>query len=88
MIDYSLYNLGQDDLAFLNDMKDALENQNEVKLQYKDFSFVIEPSGETCVVVSYEKTLGEFDCFEDLLLHFSLDGSPLIEKISDVEYAD
>ncbi|MBP5427859.1 MAG: hypothetical protein J6Z04_01040 [Clostridia bacterium] len=88
MIDYSLYNLNQDDLEFLKDIEDALENQNEVVLQYKDLSFVIEPGGKTCVVISFEKTLGKFADFDDLLLHFLLDGSPMIEKISEIEYGN
>ena len=88
MIDYSKYNISEDDLEFLENIKEALgENcRNEVFLRYKDFLFMFEPYGDDVGVFSGDKSLGKYKNIEDLFLNFMVDGKPFIERVEDIYY--
>lgn len=88
MIDLQQYGLDKDDLDFLRMIQEDFENQNEVDLQYKDYSFCIEPSGTELSVVDRSGCRGTYQGFDDLFLHFILDGHPLIELVKDLEFGD
>jgi hypothetical protein len=90
MIDLTKYNLDDDDIIFLIEIENACINgQNEVILEYKGKSFVLEPYGKAVqVVVAVDTIVGDYESFDDLLLNHKIDGKPLIELVKELEYGD
>lgn len=89
MLDLTKYNLDNDDIEFVSDMREDIENQNEIILEYKGKSFVLEPSGKTVQVVETAEQVAEkYDDFDDLLLNYKIDGKPLIELVKYLEYGN
>ena len=83
-------NFDDDDIMFLIEIENACINgQNEVILEYKGKSFVLEPHGKAVqVVIAVDTVAGDYESFDDLLLNHKIDGKPLIELIKDLEYGD
>ena len=88
MLDLTKYNLDDDDIEFVKDMKEDIENQNEIILAYQGKTFVLEPSGVAVHVYAYGEDLGDYESFDDLLLNHKIDGKPLIELVKELEYGD
>lgn len=89
MIDLTKYNLNDDDIEFINDMKEDIKNQNEIILEYQGKSFVLEPYGKAVqVVVAVDTIVGDYESFDDLLLNHKIDGKPLIELVKELEYGE
>ena len=90
MIDLAKYNLDDDDIAFLLEIEDACINgQNEIILEYKGKSFVLEPSGQVVQVVEVaDQIAGKYESFDDLFLNYKIDNKPLMEIVKDLEYGD
>ena len=88
MLDLIKYNLDDDDIEFVKDMKEDIENQNEIVLAYQGKSFVLEPRGETVHVYAYGEVLGDYESFDDLLLNHKIDGKPLIKLLKDLDYGE
>ena len=90
MIIFKNYNLDDDDIEFFLQMYDwCINGQSELILEYKGQSFVIEPSGKSVkVVVAVDRTIGEYESFDDLFLNHKIDGKPLIELIKELEFGD
>ena len=89
MLDLTKYNLEDDDILFITEIEDACINgQNEIILEYKGKSFVLEPRGKAVHVYAYGKVLGDYESFDDLLLNHKIDGNPLIELVKELEYGD
>ena len=88
MIDFTKYDLDDDDIEFVNDLKEDIENQNEIILEYKGKSFVLEPLGKAVRVYAYGEVLGDYESFDELLLNHKIDGKPLIELVHWLEYGD
>jgi len=90
MLDLTKYNLDDDDIIFLIEIENACINgQNEVILEYKGKSFVLEPHGNAVqVVVAVDAIVGDYESFDDLLLNHKIDGKPLIELVKELEYGD
>ena len=84
------YDLDNDDILFLIEIQDACINgQNEVILEYKGKSFVLEPLGQAVQVVEVaDEVSGKYESFDDLLLNHKIDGKPFIELVKDLEYGD
>ena len=87
MIDLKKYNLDEDTLRFLEEIRLALSEdyQNEVELLYKGKYFSLEPINGKVAVFGFDKKL-EFDTIDELFLSFMIDGKPFIEQIADIEY--
>ena len=90
MIDLTKYNLDDDDIMFLIQTEDwCINGQNEIILDYKGKTFVLEPTGKTVQVVEIaDQVAGQYDSFDDLLLNYKIDGKPLIELVKELEYGD
>ncbi|MBR2372508.1 MAG: hypothetical protein IKA90_06530 [Clostridia bacterium] len=89
MIDFAKYIKDKDDLAFITEISQALENQNEIPLSFKEKSFSIEPTcGQIWVYENIDTSPLKFADFEDFCFNYRLDGKPFIEQISLVEDAD
>ena len=89
MIDLTKYNFDDDDVIFLIEIENACINgQNEIILEYKGKSFVLEPHGKAVQVYAYGEVLGDYESFDELLLNYKIDGTPLIELVKDLEYGD
>ena len=89
MIDLTKYNFDDDDVLFLTEIEDACINgQNEIILEYKGYSFCIEPSGKEVQLVDETGVVGEYASFDEMLLNHKIDGKPLIELVKDLEYGD
>ena len=89
MLDLTKYNLDEDNIQFIRQTEDwCINGQSEIILDYKGFSFCVEPHGESVEVYSYGKTLGTYKSFDDMLLNFKIDEKPLIELVADLEYGD
>ncbi len=89
MIDFTMYDLNEADIAFLLQTEDwCINGQSEIVLQYKDKSFVLEPHGKAVQVYGYGEVLGDYESFDDLLLNYKIDGKPLIELVKELEYGD
>ena len=89
MLDLTKYNIKDEDIIFLIETEDACINgQNEIILDYKGKSFVLEPRGKAVHVYAYGEDLGDYESFDDLLLNHKIDGKPLIELVHDLQYGD
>ncbi len=88
MIDLTKYNLGNDDILFLEEIEDScINSQNEIILEYNGKSFVLEPLGQAVQVVEVaNKVAGRYESFDDLLLNYKIDGKTLIEIVKELEY--
>ena len=87
MIDLTKYNFNDDELQFLEMIKADIINQNEIDLQYNDYSFCIEPSGYELTVVDTTGEVGVSNSFDDLFTNFKINDKPLIDLISFLEFA-
>ncbi len=89
MLDLTKYNLDDDNILFLIEIENAcINDQNEIILEYRGKSFVLEPYGKFIHVYAYDEVLGEYESFDDLLLNHKIDGKPLIELVKELEYGD
>ena len=88
MIDFSKFHLDNEEIEFINDIKEDINNQNEILLEYKGYSFCIEPSGQELTIVDSNGLVGEYDCFDDFLLNHKIDGKPFIEILKELEYSE
>lgn len=87
MIDLTKYNFNSDDLQFLKMIKADIENQNEINLQYNEYAFCIEPSGNELTVCDNSGDIGEFNGFDELFSNFKIEGKPLIELVPFLDFA-
>ena len=90
MLDLTKYTLDNDDILFLTEIEDACINgQNEIILEYKGNTFVLEPYGKAVqVVVAPDTVIGDYESFDDLLLNHKIDGKSFIELVHELEYGD
>lgn len=90
MIDLNKYDLEDDDILFLTEIEDAcINNQNEIILEYKGRSFVLEPLGQAVQVVEVAgEVSGRYESFDDLLLNYKVNGKTLIEIVKELEYGE
>ena len=86
MIDLTKYNLNDDDIEFVKDIKQDIKNQNEIILEYMGKSFVLEPHGNAVQVYAYGEILGNYESIDDLFLNHKIDGKSLIELVKNLEY--
>lgn len=73
---------------FLTWIKEEIKNQNEVVLRYEDFSFVMQPSGESIEVYSYGKILANYSSFDEFLHNFLIKGHLFMDIIDDLDFDD
>lgn len=88
MIDFIKYNLDKNDLEFVLNLYASIETRSEVTLQYKDYSFLVEPCGEKIILWHCGNEVARYDCLDDMLLQFKLDDKSFIEQIAQIDYAD
>ena len=88
MIDFSKYHLHNEEIEFINDIKEDINNQNEILLEYKGYSFCIEPSGQELTIVDSNGLVGEYDCFDDFLLNHKIHGKLFVEILKELEYGE
>lgn len=90
MIDFTKYNLSQEDIDFILQIEDrCINEQNEIILEYKGISFVLEPHGKAVqVVVAVDNVVGDYGSFDELLLNYKISGKSLIELVKDLEYGE
>ena len=87
MIDFSQYNLSNDDIEFLEYLREELEiSQAPVDLKCGDYSFHIDPGSGGAQIWRYGEMIGDFKTIDDLFLNFKIDGKSFIERISEIEY--
>ena len=73
---------------FLKWLKEEMNNQNEVILRYEDFSFVMQPSGESIEIYSYGKTLANYSSFDEFLSGFSIKGHLFTDIVDELDFGD
>ena len=73
---------------FLTFIKAEMKNQNEVNLRYEDFSFVMQPSGESIEIYSYGQTLANYSSFDEFLNTFLIKGHLFVDIIDDLDFDD
>lgn len=71
---------------FLAWIKEEMKNQNEVVLRYEDFSFVMQPSGDSIEIYSFGKTLATYNSFDEFLNKFLIKGHLFIDIINDLDF--
>lgn len=71
---------------FLTWIKEEMRNQNEVVLRYEDFSFVMQPSGDSIEIYSFGKTLASYNSFDEFLNNFLIKGHLFIDIINDLDF--
>ena len=87
MLDLTKYTLDNDDILFLTEIEDACINgQNEIILECRGKSFVLEPHGKAVQVYACGEILGQYESFDDLLLNHKIDGKSFIELVHELEY--
>lgn len=88
-IDFKKYGLGDEDIEFITQTEEwCIDGQDEIVLEYKGYTFGIEPLGERVKVVNLSNVAKEYDTFEDMLLNYKIDGKPVIELAKDLEYGN
>lgn len=89
MFDLTKYNLKKEDILFLTEIEDiCINGQNEVILEYKEESFVLEPHGKEVQVYAYGKILGIYKSFDNLLLNHKVKDKTLIEIVDELKYGE
>ena len=89
MLDFTKYNLDNDDIEFLIQTENqCVGGQSEIIWEYKGKSFVLEPHGKVIHVYAYGEDLGDYESFDVLLLNHKIDGKPLIELVKELEYGE
>ena len=89
MIDFIKYNLTENEMLFLEDLRIDLEDsQMPVALKCGNYSFLIEPGNGGAEVWRLGVMIEEFKSIDDLFLNFLIDGKPFIERIAELEYDD
>lgn len=73
---------------FVQWVRKDLQNQNEVALRYKDFSFVLQPSGKSIEVYSHGKTLASYDSFDDFLHNFLIKEHLFMNIVDEIDFDD
>ena len=76
------------DEDFLKWIKEEMENQNEVTLRYKDFAFVMQPSGQSIEVYSCGKTLANYNSFDEFINNFLVKGRSFISVLNELNFDD
>lgn len=71
---------------FLAWIKEEMRNQNEVVLRYEDFSFVMQPSGDSIEIYSFGKTLANYNSFDEFLNNFLIKGHKFVDIINDLDF--
>lgn len=71
---------------FLTWIKDEMKNQNEVSLRYKDFTFVMQPTGKSIEVYSNGKTMANYSSFDEFLNNFLIKGHFFMDIIEDLDF--
>ncbi|MGN1042949.1 MAG: hypothetical protein ACI4SK_05655 [Christensenellales bacterium] len=71
---------------FLIWIKEEMKNQNEVILRYEDFSFVMQPSGESIEIYSNGKTLANYSSFDEFLNNFLIKGHLFMDIIDYLDF--
>lgn len=71
---------------FLAWIKEEMRNQNEVVLRYEDFSFVMQPSGDSIEIYSFGKTLASYNSFDEFLNNFLIKGHLFVDIINDLDF--
>ncbi len=88
-IDFEKYGLDDEEIEFITETEDwCIGGQTEIVLEYKGYTFGIEPLGERVKVVDLSDVVKEYDTFEAMLLNHKIDGKPVIELAKDLEYSD
>lgn len=77
-----------DNKQFLDWIKIELENQNEVSLHYKNFTFVLQPNGKCIEVYSKGKTLANYNTFDEFLANFSIDNYLFVQIVDEIDFED
>ncbi len=87
MIDINKCLTDEDDLSFIQELRDFVETQRSVELCYFDFSFLLEPLGRRVEIWCNGECVSSYDSFDDMLLNYFLDGKPFIEQIAYIDFA-
>ena len=56
-------------------------------MQYNNYSFCIEPSGDELTVVDTTGEICVYNGFDDLFANFKIEDKPLIDLVSFLEFA-
>jgi len=87
VIDYSKYQLNEENRKFIKELSYIEEDQTFTILNYNnEFEFCIEMENSKVHIYSEGKELGVFDTIEDMILTFQIDGKPFIELIDKINY--
>lgn len=87
MIDLTKYNFDSKSSELVSDIIKGLNNQNEIDLCCKNYFFSIEPANGKFVIFDAEGKKGEYDELGDLFENFKIDGLPLVELVSELDFA-
>ena len=88
-IDFTKYTKNKNDLEFLGELYDCFAvYQDPHILKCGNYSFQVDPGAGGATVWRYGKKIANFKTIDDLFLTFMIDGKPLIECISELEYDD
>lgn len=85
MINFEKYHINSEDREFIELIYKLIENQNEFTLKYKDYSFLVEPSGQSLRVWHFNK-FRDYENLENMFLNMEVYGKKLIEVISDIDF--
>ncbi len=90
MIDLKKYTTDEDELAFLEDLRECEKCLTEVPFDYKGREFIIDPHGEKICVYENTKNSKEyfFKDMDDFFENFILDGVSFIKRISQIVFEE
>ena len=88
LVDFLSYIKNETDRQFFIELYEDLKvSQIPLNLEYSNYGFQIDPGGNGAEVWHLGEMVGKFETMEDLFFNFKLDGKPLIERLSEIEYA-
>ena len=89
MIDYDKYCLDEDDIDFLEELKEIFEEEeSEQALVCGNDTFLVAPTEDGVEIWVDGEMVAKYSSVDEMFLNFQIDGKPLIERITEIDYYD
>ena len=90
MIDFTKYNLDEDDIFIIETIYDSCASVTNLTLCYKNQLLFDLDSPDCHKITAYfsDDNFEEFESVDELLLNFKIDGKPLIEVVKDLDIVE
>ena len=89
VIDYDEYFLDEDDIDFLEELREIFEEeQSPQALVCGNSVFLVEPVEDGVEIWMDDTMVAKYNSVDEMFLHFQIDEKPFIERITEIDYYD